>query len=82
MNTKLTLSINKTIINRAKSYASSRNISLSKLVEKYLGSISERSDHADDLAPITESLGNMIKNRKQVEPRKIIEDYLVAKHIK
>ncbi|MEM6806223.1 MAG: DUF6364 family protein [Bacteroidota bacterium] len=36
MNTKLTLSLNKEVIEQAKKYAKTHNVSLSSLIENYL----------------------------------------------
>ena len=42
MNKKLTLSLDKSIIESAKDYAKSNNISLSKLIESYLKTLTQR----------------------------------------
>lgn len=44
MNTKLTLSINKETVKRAKRISRKRGKSISKMVEEFLNSISERDD--------------------------------------
>lgn len=44
MNTKLTLNIDESVIERAKIYARKRKRSVSKLVEDYLAGISSRTD--------------------------------------
>jgi len=43
MNTKLTLRLDENVIERAKEYAQSQQISLSKLVENYLDSLTSKS---------------------------------------
>ena len=43
MNTKLTLNLDKEIINEAKIYAKSHSVSLSKLIENYLNSLTQKS---------------------------------------
>jgi len=43
MNTKLTLNLDKDIIEEAKFYAKRNKLSLSKLIENYLGSLSKSS---------------------------------------
>lgn len=43
MNTKLTLNLDKEIINEAKIYAKSHRVSLSKLIENYLNSLTQKS---------------------------------------
>jgi hypothetical protein len=52
MVTKLTLTMDKDVIEKAKEYAAGKNKSLSKLVEGYLGRISTRDMHFDPEAPI------------------------------
>ncbi|MFN5032770.1 MAG: DUF6364 family protein, partial [Flavobacteriia bacterium] len=47
MDTKLTLKLDKEIINRAKDYAESKKISLSKLIESYLQLLTNESSSKD-----------------------------------
>jgi len=82
MNTKLTLNINKSVIKRAKSYAATRHISLSKLVENYLKSISELSSDSKVITPLTQELSKIVKNKVNIDFKKAKEDYLISKHIK
>lgn len=82
MNTKLTLNVNKNIISKAKFYAATRHISLSKLVENYLRSISERSSTTTSIAPITKELSSIIKNKSKINYKKVKEDYLISKYLK
>ncbi len=82
MNTKLTLNIDKNVIDKAKTYASSQNISLSKLVEEYLKSLSSGSREETLLAPITKELGNIVKAKTKINYRNAVEDYLIGRRIK
>lgn len=50
MTTKLTLTVEKAIIDRAKSYAKRTRRSLSELIESYLENITQE-DHDTDLSP-------------------------------
>ena len=43
MNTKLTLNLDKEIIHEAKAYAKNHSVSLSKLIENYLNSLTRTS---------------------------------------
>ena len=52
MNTKLTLVLDKDIIERAKGYASPKNTSLSKLIESYLDSITAEGKLKGDISPL------------------------------
>jgi hypothetical protein len=82
MNTKLTLNVDKSVIRKAKSYAVTRRTSLSKLVENYLKSISEKPDTTMPIAPITAELGTIITKRPKIDRKKAVEDYLTGKYIK
>jgi hypothetical protein len=57
MNTKLTLSIEKTIIEKGKKYAKEKGYSLSEMIEKYLEVVtSNQSDIKVSKTPIVDSL--------------------------
>ena len=59
MDTKLTIRLDSEVIERAKKYASDQKISLSKLVETYLDTISKsKSEESEDieLTPLVKSL--------------------------
>ena len=59
MNTKLTLRLDENVIERAKDYAQSQQISLSKLVKNYLGCLTSKSPKPSDdieITPLVKSL--------------------------
>lgn len=60
MNTKLTLNLDKDIIDEAKTYAKSHKVSLSKLVENYLNSLMRDSKKKSSVSPLVESLTGII----------------------
>lgn len=60
MNTKLTLNINKSIIENAKDYAKDHQISLSKLIENYLNSLVNSQKKDSTVSPLVESLTGVI----------------------
>ena len=64
---KLTLSIDETVVRSAKRYAKQRGVSVSKLVEAYLQAVAKPSDASAD-PPILRSLRGVLKNAD-------IEDY-------
>jgi len=61
MDTKLTLKLNKSIIERAKKYANEKNTSLSKMIENYLQALTSNKDAEIDISPLVESLTGVIK---------------------
>jgi len=60
MNTKLTLNLNKQIIDEAKIYAKSHQVSLSKLIENYLNSLTRNMQQKSSVSPLVESLTGII----------------------
>jgi Family of unknown function (DUF6364) len=62
MNTKLTLNIDKQIIEEAKHYAREHGVSLSKLIETYLNSVTRISQKKASVTPLVESLTGIIPN--------------------
>lgn len=61
MNTKLTLTIEQSIIERAKSYAKGKGRSLSEIIENYLKAITSEQKATEDISPITKSLRGSFK---------------------
>ena len=62
METKLTLRLNDGVIERAKIYAKSQRISLSKMIESYLDSLTREKDSEKKIpiTPLVESLSGVI----------------------
>ncbi len=80
MDKKLTLSLDKTIIESAKKYAKSNNISLSKLIESYLGSLTKRKGSSTEITPLVESLSGVISLDKDFDVKEAYTDYLIEKY--
>ena len=83
MSTKLTLTIDKQVIEQAKLYAKAQGRSLSNIIEEYLKSISGKNDNDDlTLSPITKSLYGAIKLKdSDIDYKKILEDEILKKHL-
>lgn len=60
METKLTLRLNDGVIERAKIYARSHKISLSKMIESYLDNVTTRKEDEFSITPLVESLSGVI----------------------
>ena len=80
MDTKLTLKLDKEIINRAKLYAESKKISLSKLIESYLQLLTKESSTKDNISPLVESLSGIIELPKNYDDRDDYTDFLSRKY--
>ena len=76
MNTKLTLNINKSIIQKAKDYARDRDISLSKLIENYLKSLTSNTDNKITVTPLVKSLTGIIPEQTEEKSKADYYEYL------
>lgn len=56
MDSKLTLKLDTRVINKAKKYASSRKVSLSRLIENYLDSITSQEIGDFEISPFVRSI--------------------------
>ena len=79
MNTKLTLNLDKDVIEQAKSYAKINSVSLSKLIENYLKSLTKRSEKKSKISPLVESLTGVIPS-VNYDDKKDYKDYLSEKY--
>jgi len=80
MDTKLTLSLDKNVIEQAKKYAKKKNISLSKLIEAYLNMASLQEKQDPIISPLVKSLSGVIKLSKNLNHKKGYSDYLSEKY--
>ena len=80
MDTKLTLNVDKSVIERAKEYAKSHKISLSKLIETYLASLTNKKSQETEITPLVESLTGVIKLEKDFDYKNGYSDYLMEKY--
>lgn len=81
MNTKLTLSIEKEIIRRAKEYAQANNVSLSFLVQNYLQKlIAEYQPKDQPKGSIVHELSGIIQLDADFDYKKAHQDYLTEKY--
>lgn len=80
MDTKLTLKLDQEVINRAKEYAESKKISLSKLIESYLQLLTKESSSADNISPLVESLSGVIVLPQKDDGKSDYADYLSEKY--
>ena len=82
MNTKLTLTIEQTIIEKAKKYANGKGRSLSNIVENYLKAITKEDNiESIDLTPIVKSLKGTFKAPKNIDYKKELSKRLTEKYL-
>ncbi len=80
MNTKLTLNLNKSIIENAKDYAKDNSISLSKLIENYLNSLTNKESKTSKITPLVESLTGIIPSQSDEISNDDRYEYLKEKY--
>lgn len=80
MDTKLTLNVDKNVIEKAKKYAKSQKISLSRLIESYLASLISQKSKDIAISPLVESLSGVIELDKDFDFEQKYTDYLIDKY--
>ncbi len=80
MDTKLTLKLEQTIIQKAKSYAKSHRTSLSRLIENYLLNITNEKVKEEKITPLVKSLSGIINLPKDFDHKKGYSDFLLSKY--
>ncbi|MBK9254845.1 MAG: hypothetical protein IPM42_05100 [Saprospiraceae bacterium] len=82
MNTKLTLTIEQSVIEKAKKYARRRDRSLSDLIENYLKALTnEGTEKEDEFTPIVRSLKGTFSLPENFDYKKELTDRLSEKHL-
>ncbi len=81
MNTKLTLTIEQSVIEKAKKYARKRERSLSDLIENYLKALTEEEAGESELAPTVRALRGSFKMPEGFDYKKELTDRLSEKYI-
>jgi hypothetical protein len=80
METKLTLRLDKKVIIRAKNYAQNHKISLSRMVETYLDSVTSENTDDHEITPLVESLSGVVNLPADYDYKKEYSDYLSDKY--
>lgn len=80
MTTKLTLTVEKEVIERAKSYAKNSGRSLSELIEQYLDTITQENS-TQPVSPKLKKLIGSVKLPKGFDEKKELQSYLEKKHL-
>lgn len=82
MNTKLTLTIEQSVIENAKKYAKNRERSLSDLIENYLKALTKDSSQSDiELTPMVKSLKGAFHAPKNTDYKKDLANKLAEKYL-
>jgi hypothetical protein len=79
MDKKLTLSLEQSIIEKAKFYAKSNNISLSKLIESYLNSLTSHKANTE-ITPLVKSLSGVVELPRDFDEKKAYAGFLMENY--
>ena len=83
MNVKLTLTIEETVIEKAKKYAKGKERSLSNLIENYLKALTTESNTKEiELTPTVKSLKGSFNAPKNFDYKKELTKRLSEKYLK
>lgn len=80
MTTKLTLTVEKSIIERAKIYAKNTGRSLSEIIEKYLETITEENVN-QKISPKLKKIIGVVTLPKDFDEEKELASYFEKKHL-
>ena len=80
MQAKLTLSLDKELIEQAKEFSRRQHKSLSKVVENYLRQATSTSSGEENFPPLVKELSGLIKPHEADRRKDEYTDYLVEKY--
>ena len=80
MTTKLTLTVEKDIIKKAKSYAKKTGRSLSGLIENYLEDLIQENNDQDKISPRLKKIIGAVKLPEDFDEKKELKAYFEKKH--
>lgn len=80
METKLTLRLRKSVIDRAKQYAHKQNTSLSKIIESYLDYLTKSEKKETEITPLVKSLSGVIDLKEDYDYKEDYAEYLSNKY--
>jgi hypothetical protein len=81
MTTKLTLTVEKGVIERAKRYAAQSGRSLSQIIEGYLEKLTHEKDGDEHISPKLKKLVGAVKLPADFDEKKELRKYLEKKHL-
>jgi hypothetical protein len=84
MDSKLTLKLDKAIIEQAKQYAKEQQTSLSRLIENYLAVITKSKTEGNrkeiEITPLVKSLSGIAKTDDNIDEKQMYKDYIIEKY--
>ncbi len=84
MDAKLTLKLDKNVIEKAKEYAASRNRSLSRIIEAYLKALTIQENQSEkqtiEISPYVKSISSGVNIPTDINYKKEYSNYLAEKY--
>ena len=80
VDTKLTLKLDQSVIEKAKDYAKKQRTSLSRLIENYLLNITREKETDSEITPLIRSLSGIINLPDDYNHKQGYKDYLANKY--
>lgn len=81
MEAKLTLRLDKGVIDRAKEFAKNKNVSLSRMVEKYFKAVlAKKQNEEKKYSPLVEELSGIIHLDEEFNFKEDYTAYLIEKY--
>ncbi|HYG38025.1 MAG TPA: DUF6364 family protein [Cytophagales bacterium] len=80
MDTKLTIKLDKNVVERAKKYAIEHKISLSRMIQSYLDSVTRENLKEPEITSLVESLSGVIHLNPETDVKKEYQDFLIKKY--
>lgn len=77
----MTLKLDKGVIEKAKEYASKKNMSLSRIIESYLQSLTSENENPEfEISPFVKSIATGVEIPTDLDYKKEYADYLMEKY--
>lgn len=81
MDTKLTLKLNQRVIEKAKAYASNKKMSLSRIIEAYLQSLTSENESTEfEISPFVKSIATGVEIPSDLDYKKEYSDHVMEKY--
>ncbi|PCE66408.1 DUF6364 family protein [Sediminicola luteus] len=81
MDAKLTLKLNKGVIEKAKAYASNKKMSLSRIIEAYLQTLTSEDENPEfEISPFIKSIATGVEIPSDLDYKKHYSDHLMEKY--
>ncbi len=80
MESKLTINLEGSVLEKANEYARQHNTSLSELIEAYVNELASRNKPEEEITPLVKSLSGVVKVEKEYNYQEAYSRYLSEKY--